>query len=158
MRGRKPIPTAMKKINGNPGKRPLNDSEPTPPKGEPDMPEHLNETGREAWLWLSEMLGVMGLLAESDRAIMSLYCDTWSEYVDAREKVNTYGMVLLSKGGVPYMSPYMMAESMLKKQLTQYLGELGLSPSSRSRLHVTKMKNEEAGKSRFFSERLKIVG
>ena len=30
MRGRKPVPTALKKLRGNPGKRPLNDAEPKP--------------------------------------------------------------------------------------------------------------------------------
>lgn len=33
-RGRKPKPTALKVLEGNPGKRPLNDHEPIPPKGE----------------------------------------------------------------------------------------------------------------------------
>ena len=31
-RGRKPKPTALKVLEGNPGKRPLNDREPVPPK------------------------------------------------------------------------------------------------------------------------------
>lgn len=32
-RGRKPKPTAMKILEGNPGERPLNEREPIPPKG-----------------------------------------------------------------------------------------------------------------------------
>ena len=32
-RGRKPKPTALKVLEGNPGKRPLNENEPIPPKG-----------------------------------------------------------------------------------------------------------------------------
>ena len=32
-RGRKPKPTALKILEGNPGKRPLNENEPIPPKG-----------------------------------------------------------------------------------------------------------------------------
>lgn len=32
-RGRKPKPTALKLLEGNPGKRPINANEPIPPKG-----------------------------------------------------------------------------------------------------------------------------
>ena len=40
-RGRKPKPTALKVLEGNPGKRPLNDHEPIPPKGELKCPSWL---------------------------------------------------------------------------------------------------------------------
>ena len=36
MAGRKPKPTAVKKLEGNPGKRKLNTKEPNPGKGMPD--------------------------------------------------------------------------------------------------------------------------
>ena len=38
MAGRKPKPTAVKKLEGNPGKRKLNTKEPNPGKGMPDCP------------------------------------------------------------------------------------------------------------------------
>ena len=41
MAGRKPKPTAVKKLEGNPGKRKLNTKEPVPAKGMPDCPEWL---------------------------------------------------------------------------------------------------------------------
>lgn len=37
MAGRKPKPTAVKKLEGNPGKRKLNTKEPVPAKGMPDI-------------------------------------------------------------------------------------------------------------------------
>jgi hypothetical protein len=37
MAGRKPKPTAVKKLEGNPGKRKLNTKEPVPAKGLPDF-------------------------------------------------------------------------------------------------------------------------
>ena len=39
--GRKPKPTAMKELEGNPGKRKLNKKEPMPGKGMPDCPKWL---------------------------------------------------------------------------------------------------------------------
>ena len=41
MAGRKPKPTALKKLEGNPGKRKLNMKEPVPAKGVPDCPKWL---------------------------------------------------------------------------------------------------------------------
>ena len=41
MAGRKPKPTALKKLEGNPGKRKLNTKEPIPAKGMPNCPEWL---------------------------------------------------------------------------------------------------------------------
>ena len=41
MAGRKPKPTALKKLEGNPGKRKLNTKEPVPDKGMPDCPKWL---------------------------------------------------------------------------------------------------------------------
>lgn len=41
MAGRKPKPTAIKKLEGNPGKRKLNTKESIPAKGMPNCPEWL---------------------------------------------------------------------------------------------------------------------
>ena len=41
MAGRKPKPTAVKKLEGNPGKRKLNKKEPMLGKGMPDCPAWL---------------------------------------------------------------------------------------------------------------------
>ena len=40
-RGRKPTPTAIKELEGNPGKRPLNAKEPKPVKKAPSCPKWL---------------------------------------------------------------------------------------------------------------------
>ena len=40
-RGRKPKPTALKVLEGNPGKRPLNDREPVPPRAALKCPAWL---------------------------------------------------------------------------------------------------------------------
>ncbi len=136
-RGPKPKPAERKRLEGNRGKRKLN-NEPKPPAGAPDMPGHLDTKGQEAWRWLCGILEGMGLLVKSDIAVMTLYCDTWSEYIEARHNVQKYGSVLASKKtGTAYLSPHISLESMLKKQLMSCLMELGLSPTSRARLNIT---------------------
>ena len=49
MRGRKPKPTDQKRLEGNPGKRQLNDQEPEPEVAIPDCPEHLDPEARAEW-------------------------------------------------------------------------------------------------------------
>ncbi len=49
MRGRRPKPTALKLIAGNPGKRPLNRNEPKPAHSVPTCPAHLSPTGKAEW-------------------------------------------------------------------------------------------------------------
>ena len=45
-RGRKPIPTAIKELEGNPGGRPLNKREPKPVKKAPRCPVWLEDEAK----------------------------------------------------------------------------------------------------------------
>ena len=155
MRGRKPTPTALKRLRGNPGKRPLNDAEPKPDPKAPNAPEHLNDEARKAWGWLCGTLKRLGLLAHSDLAIMALYCETWAEYIKVRREVDEFGFILTSpQTGNPFVNPLVNIEAMLKKQLLQYLSELGLSPTSRTRLHADVPQEPESDRSRFFKPKI----
>ena len=61
MAGRKPKPTALKKLEGNPGKRKLNTKEPVPDKGMPDCPKWLLPETKEEWKRLCQKLSEMRL-------------------------------------------------------------------------------------------------
>lgn len=157
MRGRKPIPTAMKVLAGNPGKRRLNTNEPKPAPKAPPKPTHFDREGNKAWKWLTGVLGKNGLLAESDQAIITIYCDTWSQYVAIRKELAKKGaaqFILRSDKGAFYRNPLVDTESMLKKQLMTCLSELGLSPTSRVRLHAIPQEQPADSKAKFF----KVVG
>ena len=56
MAGRKPKPTALKKLEGNPGKRKMNTKEPVPGKGMPDCPKWLLPEAKEEWKRLCQKL------------------------------------------------------------------------------------------------------
>ena len=47
-RGRKPKPTALKELEGNPGKRSLNPSEPKPPPARHGWRKRQNENGGDS--------------------------------------------------------------------------------------------------------------
>ena len=65
-RGRKPKPTALKKLEGNPGKRPLNELEPVPPTVALRCPNYLLPEARKEWKRLAPILMGMGLLTAAD--------------------------------------------------------------------------------------------
>ena len=48
-RGRKPKPTAVKVLEGNPGKRSLNTGEPKPEKKAPRCPAWLEDEAKKEW-------------------------------------------------------------------------------------------------------------
>ncbi len=66
MAGRRPKPTHLKVVTGNPGKRKLNDKEPSPAREIPSPPEHLTDWGKVAWGKLTVLLDSMGILTIAD--------------------------------------------------------------------------------------------
>ena len=49
LRGPAPKPTAIKRLEGNPGKRKLNEAEPTLTVGVPECPDYLDEVAKREW-------------------------------------------------------------------------------------------------------------
>jgi phage terminase small subunit len=50
------MPTALKVVMGNPGKRPLNQLEPKPRLAIPSCPAHLHATAKAEWKRLARQL------------------------------------------------------------------------------------------------------
>ena len=63
-RGRKPTPTAIKMLEGNPGKRPLNTKEPKPAKKAPSCPKWLEPEAKKEWRRLAKLMEQIGILTE----------------------------------------------------------------------------------------------
>jgi phage terminase small subunit len=87
MRGRRPKPTRLKVLTGNPGKRPLNDSEPGPEVAIPDCPGELGENARREWSRLVGELAALKLLTNFDRAALAAYCGAYALWAEATEAI-----------------------------------------------------------------------
>ena len=72
-RGRKPKPTAVKQLEGNPGKRQLNANEPKPAARAPSCPKWLEDDAKKEWRRLAKQMEQLGILTEVDKY---LYQDT----------------------------------------------------------------------------------
>ncbi len=136
MRGRPPKPTLIKKLNGNPGKRPLNEHEPVPDGDLYEAPTWLSDTQREAWSFAITR-APPGLLKELDRSILTIWVVAEDMHREAAEKIAQYGLLTKSpNAGLPIQSPYL---AILNKQAQIMLkagAELGFSPASRTRVQV----------------------
>ena len=64
MVGRKPKPTTVKKLEGNPGKRKLNTKEPVLAKGMPACPDWLIPEAKKDWERLAKSVNQMDVLTD----------------------------------------------------------------------------------------------
>src|SRR5262249_13096685 len=140
MRGRRPTPTAIAVLNGNPGRRPLNANEPSAPvvlkvprppafiDGDPD--------GRKEWrrtvqhLIDARVLTVLDLPALGRRAYWEML------FRQLSMKVRAENATIPGKQGGEYMNPDLATLSMVEGILSKFDAEFGLTPSSRSRVRA----------------------
>src|SRR5512138_3920234 len=106
MRGRKAKPTALKELEGNPGKRKLNYKEPKPEVVIPSCPNHLKGVARQEWNRITKELAKLKLITVVDRAALAAYCTAYKDYVRAENKLKTEGEVIFSIQGSAYQNPW----------------------------------------------------
>jgi P27 family predicted phage terminase small subunit len=141
--GRRPVPTTLKALRGNPGKRPLSDDEPRPEATLPAPPSHLSAEAKREWWRLGRQLKAIGLMTNIDRGALALYCQAWSRWLEAEKALKTYGVMVKSPNGFPMQSPYLAVANKAMEQIRTMLCEFGMSPSSRTRVHATPHADEE---------------
>ncbi len=131
MRGRKPKPTALRVIEGNPGKRPLNTEEPKPgPLGAP--PADLAGVALDKW---HELAGLWRLVVTAaDRDQLAEYCRLEARRVEAEEKVREDGAVAYTAGGAPVQSAWLIILNKCREDMRKIAVEFGGTPASRARV------------------------
>lgn len=134
MAGRRPKPTRIKEIEGNPGKRALNRKEPRPEAIIPPCPEHLDLEARAEWARIAPELMRLRILAHVDRAALAAYCQAWSRWVDAETNLKKFGAVIKTPKGYPIQNPYLGIANTAIELMRKFLTEFGMTPSSRSRI------------------------
>lgn len=137
MRGRRPKPTRLKALTGNPGKRPLNTNEPRPEPKIPDCPAELGPAGRREWDRLAVELGKLRLLTELDRSALAAYCGAYALWAEATEAIQKYGTMVKSPSGYPQQSPYVAIANRQAEIMMRIAAEFGFTPASRGRIATT---------------------
>lgn len=134
MRGRPPKPTAVKIAEGNPGKRARNHAEPVLPDGMPDCPGHLEGEARTEWFRLVLPLHDCGVLTTVDRGALAAYCQAWSRWIEAEEKLKTTPILMKTPSGYIQQNPWLGIANKQMELMGRYMAELGITPASRSRV------------------------
>lgn len=135
-RGPAPKPTALKRLQGNPGKRALNESEPRPAATLPRCPTHLQGEARAEWKRVARALHESGLLTQVDRAALAIYCQAWARWVKAEAQVARHGEVVKSAAGNVMQNPYLSIANRAMKQVQLMAREFGMTPSARSQIKI----------------------
>jgi P27 family predicted phage terminase small subunit len=139
MRGRKPKPNDIKAVAGNPGRRQLSDDEPVyiVPERVPYAPRNLTDEARQEWRRVAALLMRARVLTEADLTALTLYCDAYGRWIEARRKVTEAGPVLKSAAtGALYDNPYVYHANRAHEQMLKLMVEFGMTPSSRTRVHA----------------------
>jgi P27 family predicted phage terminase small subunit len=134
MRGRRPKPTRLKVLTGNPGKRPLNVAEPAPEPTVPDCPPEIGELARREWDRLAPELAKLRMVTNLDRAALAAYCSAYAFWAEANEAIQKYGAMIKSPSGYPVQSPYVSIANRQTEIMIRIASEFGFTPASRSRI------------------------
>jgi P27 family predicted phage terminase small subunit len=105
---------------------------PLPPSFEripPTAPDFLDAEGRDEWLRVVDDLAPLGLLKNSDRAVLVAHCEAWSRFVAAVKQYRAEGVTRVNpeSGRTGKHAAVAVAEN-AAVQLAKLGGLLGLSP------------------------------
>jgi P27 family predicted phage terminase small subunit len=134
MRGRRPKPTRLKVLTGNPGRRPLNANEPRPEALIPDCPVELGPVARREWDRLVAELAPLRMLTNLDRAALASYCGAYGMWAEATEAIQKFGTMVKAPSGFPVQSPYVSIANRQAEIMMRIASEFGFTPASRSRI------------------------
>lgn len=138
MQGRKPKPTVLKRLAGNPGRRPLNDAEPKPPVASINVPRYLDDGAKQEWRRVVKDLRAVGLLTSVDRAALEGYCMAYSLARGAQHEIEAHGVLIEGTKGGLVKNPATAVLNQALQTMRNFMSELGMSATSRSRLKVEK--------------------
>lgn len=147
MPGPLPKPTQLKVMEGNPGKRPLNDREPKPVSGAPSCPSWLPKSAKSEWHRVIKELDALGLVHKIDRAVLEGYAYWYSEWRDLAEDLAENGRTVEVESENGYVKVQHRPEAIqcreAFKQMKTCAAEFGMGPASRSRVSVPWTQEDE---------------
>lgn len=144
-RGPAPKPSRLRVLQGNPGKRPLNENEPKPKLVAPKRPPWITGEARKEWERVAPELEKLGLLTVVDGASLAAYCVAYGRMVTAERAIKehfkkhkklTYTYVNKAGAENEITIPEIAIARDAAKQVKDFAAQFGLTPSARSRFTV----------------------
>ena len=159
-RGRKPKPSALKLVTGNPGNRPMNEDEPIVVSPDlPDAPAILTGIALDEWNELAPALYNCGILSIIDKNALAAYCQAvqiWKQAKTALDKMAesdllTSGLMIKTTNGNFIQNPIVGTLNKAANDMIRFSAEFGLTPSSRTRLSVDKKTPDASPASKYLA-------
>ena len=138
-RGRKPLPTALKELEGDRGhgRRPINHNEPRPPQTAVECPDWLLPEAKAEWDRLAPTLIAMGVITDHDITAFAGYCQSYARWKEAEEWMAEHGTTFTSeKDGVLRPVPQVRISQSNLHSMQAFCSEFGLTPASRARIYA----------------------
>lgn len=133
MRGRKPLPAAVRRLNGNPSKRDI--LEPIKLDAEiPDPPRELAERSREHWDRNCRLLNEAKLLTKLDGDSLANYCDALARRESLNKAIERDGEIISGARGLLVLHPAFKALPEVEKAIRWFQIEYGLTASARMKV------------------------
>ena len=112
MAGRKPLPTAIKKLKGTLQKCRTNPHEPQPAGDLVDPPEYMADGAKQAWRYAIES-APEHLLRRLDMSVLEVWSCAADLYRKAQIGIIKTGLLIKAPNtGVPMQSPYLLLKRM----------------------------------------------
>ena len=143
MRGRKPVPTTLRKLHGNPRKVALPKFESKPDGDLSDAPDWLTDDLKVGWAYALQN-APPGMLKRIDQGILVAWVVAENLHRQAAEAQGKVGLLVRIKTratlnqddpGVPAASPYINIINQQAKIMLKAASELGFTPVSRPRVY-----------------------
>jgi P27 family predicted phage terminase small subunit len=99
----------------------------------PAPPEDLEGEALLEWGRVCDELAAAGRLETADRAVLSVYVETWAVWRTATRHVNTFGPVVPGQNKVVGRSPFYTVQRETAAQLRNLLADMGLTPAARGK-------------------------
>lgn len=131
-RGRKPKPTHLKVVEGNPGKRPMPKKKRLVPEGF-RVPSELSREAKKYWRQIVKD-APLGLLRACDGQALKRYVIALCIYNKAVADLEKSSSIIRSKNGTPIHNPHLGILNRQTEILLRLEGEFGFTPSARARL------------------------
>jgi P27 family predicted phage terminase small subunit len=150
--GRRPKPTALRVLQGNPGKRPFNQLEPKVPEGPVEKPKGLSVVAGKVWDSLAPVCLHMGTLTVADTEPFARLCELTASAREASRQKDAPGFAMFTLSqdynGADKVGIHaaIRVERETAIALRPYYEYFGLTPSSRARIQVPKKVEEPVSK------------
>ena len=134
MAGRKPLPTAVKKVKGTLQKCRSNPREPQPLGDLVEPPIYMADGAKDAWRYAIDSAPAH-LLRRLEMSVLEVWACAADLYRKAQAGITKTGLLIKAPHtGVPMQSPYLAIANKQAQIMTKAAVEMGFTPASRSRI------------------------